>query len=152
MTFRHEVRVSRFARFGLRPLEGYGTTECAPVVAMSTPAYRAPGVCQIGHKRGSVGRPLPGIAFRIVDPETSEPLPAGEPGMLLVSGPNVMDGYLGRKDLTDEVLRNGWYVTGDIANLNFTTGFESTVVIKGAGSGTTRPTARRLKAAKRFGR
>jgi acyl-[acyl-carrier-protein]-phospholipid O-acyltransferase/long-chain-fatty-acid--[acyl-carrier-protein] ligase len=105
-------------RFGVRPLEGYGTTECAPVIATSAPDYRAPGFYQIGHRRGSVGQPLPGVAVRIVDPETGAPLPQGEAGLLLVKGTNVMQGYLGRPDLTAEVLRDGWYVTGDIALLD----------------------------------
>ncbi|HEV8673597.1 MAG TPA: acyl-[ACP]--phospholipid O-acyltransferase [Methylomirabilota bacterium] len=101
--------------FGIRPLEGYGTTECAPVVAVSTADYRAPGFYQPGSRRGCVGQPLPGVAVRIVDPDTFEPLPPAKPGMLLVKGPNVMTGYLGRDDLTTTVLRDGWYVTGDIA-------------------------------------
>jgi acyl-[acyl-carrier-protein]-phospholipid O-acyltransferase/long-chain-fatty-acid--[acyl-carrier-protein] ligase len=101
--------------FGIRPLEGYGTTECAPVIAASTLDYRAPGLYQPGSRRGFVGQPLPGVALRIVDPETFEPLPPMTPGMLLVKGPNVMRGYLGRDKLTDEVMRDGWYITGDIA-------------------------------------
>jgi acyl-[acyl-carrier-protein]-phospholipid O-acyltransferase/long-chain-fatty-acid--[acyl-carrier-protein] ligase len=52
---------------------------------------------------------------RIVDPDTREPLPAGAPGLLLVRGPNIMLGYLGRPEKTSEVLQDGWYVTGDIA-------------------------------------
>jgi len=52
---------------------------------------------------------------RIVDPETSEPLPPGTAGLLMVRGPNVMQGYLDRPEATNEVLREGWYVTGDIA-------------------------------------
>ena len=105
-------------RFGLRPLEGYGTTECSPVVAVNTLDYRAPGFYQPGAKRGTVGQPVPGTAVRIVDPDTFEPLPQGQPGMLIVNGPNVMKGYLGRDDLNAEVLRDGWYVTGDIAVLD----------------------------------
>ena len=102
----------------MRPLEGYGTTECAPVVTVNSPDYRAAGFFQAGSKRGSVGRAIPGVAVRIVDPETEELRPPDEPGMLLVRGPNVMRGYLGRPDLTAEVLRDGWYVTGDIARMD----------------------------------
>ncbi len=101
--------------FGIRPLEGYGTTECAPAIAVSTLDYRAPGFFQPGSRRGFVGQPLPGIAVRVVDPESFRPLPPGTPGMLLVRGPNVMKGYLGRDDLTARSIRDGWYVTGDIA-------------------------------------
>ncbi len=102
-------------RFGIRPLEGYGTTECSPAVAVSVPDFRAPGFYQPGSRRGFVGQPLPGVAVRIVDPETFQILEQGKPGMLLVKGPNVMLGYLGRDDLTASVMRDGWYVTGDIA-------------------------------------
>jgi acyl-[acyl-carrier-protein]-phospholipid O-acyltransferase/long-chain-fatty-acid--[acyl-carrier-protein] ligase len=100
--------------FGIRPLEGYGMTECSPVVAVSTLDYRAPGFFQPGSRRGFVGQPLPGVSVRIVDPEGGGPLGPRTPGMVLVKGPNVMQGYLGRDDLTAAVLRDGWYVTGDI--------------------------------------
>jgi acyl-[acyl-carrier-protein]-phospholipid O-acyltransferase/long-chain-fatty-acid--[acyl-carrier-protein] ligase len=105
-------------QFGIRPLEGYGTTECAPAVAVSVPDFRAPGFYQPGARRGFVGQPLPGVSVRIVDPETFQPLPPGTPGLLLVRGPNIMRGYLGRDDLTAQVLRDGWYITGDIALLD----------------------------------
>ena len=62
-------------RFGIRPLEGYGCTECSPVVAVNTPDYRAAGFLQVGGKRGRVGHPLPGVSVRIVDPETLAPIP-----------------------------------------------------------------------------
>lgn len=101
--------------FGIRPLEGYGTTECAPVVAASTLDFRAPGFYQPGSRRGYAGQPLPGVAVRIVDPDTFIPLPPDTPGMLLVKGPNVMRGYLGRADLTEKAMHDGWYVTGDMA-------------------------------------
>jgi acyl-[acyl-carrier-protein]-phospholipid O-acyltransferase / long-chain-fatty-acid--[acyl-carrier-protein] ligase len=102
-------------RFGIRPLEGYGATECSPVVAVNTKDFRAPGFRQVGRKRGSIGQPLPGISVRIVDPETQEPLPVGSAGLLIVRGPNVMQGYLGKPEQTKEVLRDDWYITGDIA-------------------------------------
>jgi acyl-[acyl-carrier-protein]-phospholipid O-acyltransferase / long-chain-fatty-acid--[acyl-carrier-protein] ligase len=102
-------------KFGIRPLEGYGCTECAPVVAVNTPSFRAAGFFQAGARRGKVGRPLPGVSLRVVDPVTHEPLPIGEAGLLLVKGPNVMPGYLDQPEKTNEVLCDGWYVTGDIA-------------------------------------
>jgi acyl-[acyl-carrier-protein]-phospholipid O-acyltransferase/long-chain-fatty-acid--[acyl-carrier-protein] ligase len=55
---------------------------------------------------------------QIVDPDSFASLPPGTPGMLLVRGPNVMKGYLGREDLTANALRDGWYITGDIATLD----------------------------------
>ncbi|MFO0774248.1 MAG: acyl-[ACP]--phospholipid O-acyltransferase [Nitrospiraceae bacterium] len=105
-------------RFGVRPLEGYGATECAPVISVGCPDFRAAGFFQPASRRGSVGQPLPGIAVRIVDPETFAPLPTGTAGMLLVKGSNVMTGYVGRPDLTAAAMRDGWYITGDIAYID----------------------------------
>jgi acyl-[acyl-carrier-protein]-phospholipid O-acyltransferase/long-chain-fatty-acid--[acyl-carrier-protein] ligase len=101
--------------FGIRPLEGYGCTECSPVVAVNTRDFRAPGFRQVGFKRGKIGHPLPGISVKIVSPETGDEQPVGHSGLMLVKGPNVMMGYLGRPEKTAEVLRDGWYNTGDIA-------------------------------------
>jgi acyl-[acyl-carrier-protein]-phospholipid O-acyltransferase/long-chain-fatty-acid--[acyl-carrier-protein] ligase len=105
-------------QFGIRPLEGYGCTECAPAVAVNTHDFRAAGFRQVGAKRGKIGHPVPGMSVRIVDPQTMEPVALGQPGLLLVRGPNVMQGYLGRPDKTAEVLHDGWYTTGDIAALD----------------------------------
>jgi len=105
-------------RFGIRPLEAYGCTECSPAVAVNARDYRAPGFRQVGAKRGKIGHPLPGVSVRIVDPDNMAPLGMNQPGLLLVRGPNVMKGYLGRPEQTAEVLRDGWYVTGDIASLD----------------------------------
>lgn len=105
-------------KFGIRPLEGYGCTECAPAVAVNTHDYRSTGFRQVGAKRGKIGHPLPGVCVRIVDPDTDQKLPVGQPGLLLVRGPNVMRGYLGQPEKTAAVLRDGWYYTGDIAALD----------------------------------
>lgn len=101
--------------FGIEPLEGYGTTECSPVVTVSVPDHRSAGYFQPGSRRGAVGQPVPGVTLRVVDPDTFEPRPVEVSGMLLVRGPSVMRGYLGRDDLTAKALHDGWYVTGDIA-------------------------------------
>jgi acyl-[acyl-carrier-protein]-phospholipid O-acyltransferase / long-chain-fatty-acid--[acyl-carrier-protein] ligase len=104
--------------FGIRPLEGYGCTECSPVVAVNTYDFRAAYFRQVGAKRGTIGHPLPGIAVHMVDPETNEPVSIDKPGLLLVNGPNVMVGYLNRPEKTAEVLKEGWYNTGDIATVD----------------------------------
>ena len=105
-------------RFGIRPNEGYGCTECSPAVTINTTDFRAASFRQVGAKRGSIGHPLPGIAVKIVDPDTMEPVPANEPGLLLVRGPNIMRGYLNKPEKTADVLRDGWYNTGDIARMD----------------------------------
>ena len=105
-------------RFGIEPIEGYGVTECAPVIAVNCPDYRAAGYYQPAARRGTVGQPLPGISVKIVDPDSFAALPPASPGMLLVRGPNVMTGYLEREDLTASVMHDGWYITGDIAMLD----------------------------------
>ena len=105
-------------RFGIEPIEGYGVTECAPVIAVNCPDFRAAGYFQPASRRGTVGQPLPGVSVQIVDPESFASLPPDTPGMLLVKGPNVMQGYLGREDLTANAMRGGWYITGDLAMLD----------------------------------
>jgi acyl-[acyl-carrier-protein]-phospholipid O-acyltransferase/long-chain-fatty-acid--[acyl-carrier-protein] ligase len=103
--------------FGIKPLEGYGCTECSPVVSVNGRDFRAPGFRQVAARRGRIGHPLPGVSVRVVDIDTGEPVPPGTPGMLLVKGPNVMKGYLGKPEKSAEVMRDGWYTTGDVAML-----------------------------------
>ena len=105
-------------KFGVRPLEGYGTTELSPAVSVNIPADRAAPSNKIPSREGTIGRPLPGISAKVVDLDTDEDLGTGRSGMLLVSGPNVMKGYLGQPDKTAEVVRDGWYVTGDVAQID----------------------------------
>jgi acyl-[acyl-carrier-protein]-phospholipid O-acyltransferase/long-chain-fatty-acid--[acyl-carrier-protein] ligase len=103
------------AKFGIRPLEGYGCTELSHVAAVNVPDWEEGGARQVGNRNGTIGQPIPGVAARIVDPDTLEPLPVGKEGLLLIYGGNVMEGYLGKPELTRQVIRDGWYVTGDIA-------------------------------------
>src|SRR5689334_19498396 len=120
---RGPIAVQFRERFGVDLLEGYGCTEMAPVVAVNVPdeSDRAHGAA-VGVRRGSVGRPLPGIDAKVVDPESGDGPLVGREGLLLVRGPNRMAGYLGDPDSTRAAMRDGWYVTGDIAMID-TDGF-----------------------------
>jgi acyl-[acyl-carrier-protein]-phospholipid O-acyltransferase/long-chain-fatty-acid--[acyl-carrier-protein] ligase len=85
----------------------------SPVVAVNVPDGG-----DAAARRGSVGRPMPGISAMVVDPETGAGPIIGKEGLLLVNGPNRMVGYLGEPALTAQSLRDGWYVTGDIAAID----------------------------------
>lgn len=112
------VREAFLAKFGVEPLEGYGTTECAPAVSVNVPDFRAPGFYQVGTRHGTIGQALPGVSVKVVDPDTGERLPHGVSGLLMVKGPNIMKGYLGQPEKTAAVLKDGWYNTGDIAAID----------------------------------
>ena len=93
-----------------------------PGVTVNTHDFPRRWFRQVGAKRGSDRSSVAGICVRIVDPANPDPnappLPIDQSGLLLVRGPNVMQGYLGKPEKTAEVLRNGWYTTGDIAALD----------------------------------
>jgi long-chain acyl-CoA synthetase len=92
-----------FKDLGLTLLQGYGITETSPVITAETPDIR---------KIGTVGVPLEGIEIRIGNPDTDG---AGE---IQVRGPNVMLGYYKNEPATNEVLRDGWYNTGDLGSID----------------------------------
>ena len=102
-----------YNKFGIRPSEGYGTTELSPVAAVNIPDHRTADTQQVGTKLGTVGRPIPGVAAKVVNPDTWEDLGVGKEGLLLIKGPNVMQGYLNHPEKTAQVIRDGWYNTGD---------------------------------------
>ena len=93
-------------RFGVDIYEGYGLTETAPTVTSNRMAD-AP-------RPGSVGKPLPGVELRIVD-DGGDDVEPGDPGEVIVRGPNVFRGYWNRPQDTEAALRDGWFHTGDIA-------------------------------------
>ncbi|MFM8577633.1 MAG: AMP-binding protein, partial [Planctomycetaceae bacterium] len=109
-------------RFGVRPCEAYGATELAPLVAANVPPSRHVPGRPVDAREGTVGRPIPGCRARITARDDGRELSVGEEGMLWISGPNVMQGYLDRPDLTADVIHDGWYRTGDIARID-TDGF-----------------------------
>ena len=112
---RAEVARAFKDRYGILPLEGYGSTELSPVASINIPDVSQGRVTQVGTKLGTIGHPVPGVLMRVVDPESGAELPVGTAGLLLVKGPNVMKGYLDDPEKTALVLRDGYYVTGDIA-------------------------------------
>jgi len=114
-----EVAAAIERRLGIRPIEGYGATECGPVVAAEEPDFLGRGSYPPATgRRGTVGRPVPGVVVRAVSPETLEPMGDRAAGLLLVRGPNVMSGYIGREDRTAEAMHGGWYVTGDVGAID----------------------------------
>ena len=103
-------------KFHVPVMEGYGLTETSPVGALNIPD---PGSdLNTGTRAGSVGRLIPGMTARIVDPETNQFKSLFETGMLHLRGPNVFRGYLGDEEKTRQVLRDGWFVTGDLARFD----------------------------------
>lgn len=113
------VREQFESRFHKPILEGYGCTETTPVAGVNLPDYLDTQywTLQVGNKTGTVGMALPGSWFRIVDPESLQPLPVGEAGMVLIGGTQIMQGYLDDPERTAKVIveRDGvrWYVSGD---------------------------------------
>ena len=105
-------------KYGITIYEGYGCTELAPVVSVNIDDVNYGNEKQIGHKPGTVGQPIPGVAVKIIDRDSERPLAPGQEGLLLVTGPNLMLGYLGQPELTAQAMRDGWYVTGDIASVD----------------------------------
>jgi acyl-[acyl-carrier-protein]-phospholipid O-acyltransferase/long-chain-fatty-acid--[acyl-carrier-protein] ligase len=101
-------------KFGLQLLEGYGATEMGPVVAVNVPDVLEGADRQIGTKPGTVGHPVPGVTAKAVDPETGADLGPDTEGLLLLKGPGRMVGYLDDCERTAQVIRDGWYVTGDL--------------------------------------
>ena len=115
---RESLAVEFREKYGIDLLEGYGSTEMAPVVAVNRPNVTDGREAQTGMKPGSVGHPIPGVAAKVIDRDTGALLGPNQEGLLLVKGPNMMAGYLDAPERTADAIRDGWYVTGDIAKLD----------------------------------
>jgi acyl-[acyl-carrier-protein]-phospholipid O-acyltransferase/long-chain-fatty-acid--[acyl-carrier-protein] ligase len=119
-----DVRSEFQEKFNKVIYEGYGATETTPVASVNIPDQLDTNswTVQTGQKMGTVGLPLPGCSFRIVDPVTLETLPLGEDGLILISGSQVMLGYLNDPDKTAAAIAEldgrRWYKTGDKGHLD----------------------------------
>ena len=103
-----------FEKFGVQPSEGYGTTETSGPACVNVADHRSGNLPQKGTKLGSVGRPMPGVMARAIDPDTKLPLPSGGVGIVCIKGLNIMLGYLNQPEKTASVIQDGWYETGDM--------------------------------------
>jgi acyl-[acyl-carrier-protein]-phospholipid O-acyltransferase/long-chain-fatty-acid--[acyl-carrier-protein] ligase len=114
-----DVREAFGLKFNKPIYEGYGATETTPVASCNLPdsLNTQDWKVQVGNRPGTVGMPLPGTSFRIVDPVSLETLPAGEDGLILIGGVQVMKGYLGQPEKTQQAIveldGQRWYQTGD---------------------------------------
>jgi len=107
--------------FHIDILQGYGLTETSPVSNVNQPhppVTTGTAEAQDGKRRGSVGRLMPGMAARIVDPEHGAELPFTSVGMLQLRGANVSPGYLDAAGAIRSVERDGWFVTGDLGRFD----------------------------------
>lgn len=91
--------------FGVRVLEGYGLSETSPLATFNH--------LQLPSKPGTVGQPILGVEVRCVD-DNDNPVPTGQSGEVVIRGHNIMKGYYKRPEATAEVMRSGWFHTGDI--------------------------------------
>ncbi|MCB1087999.1 MAG: AMP-binding protein, partial [Verrucomicrobiae bacterium] len=110
-------------KFGKPVLEGYGLTETSPVTNVNLPDPESPVPGErrpviASRRSGSVGHPIPGVAVRITDPNTDEPMSLHHSGMIWLRGANIFEGYLGQPEKTSEVIRHGWFRTGDIGRID----------------------------------
>jgi acyl-[acyl-carrier-protein]-phospholipid O-acyltransferase/long-chain-fatty-acid--[acyl-carrier-protein] ligase len=117
---RSEVRDGFEKKFDMPVYEGYGTTETSPGASVNLPDIESP--YKLRNRPGTVGKAFSGTEFRIVDPDSLEPIPTGQDGLILIGGPQIMKGYLKMPEKTAEVIEliDGyrWYRTGDKGHLD----------------------------------
>ena len=107
-------------KFGIRPQEGYGLTETSPATNVNLPDPE-PGHDEVtipSSRAGSVGQMLPGLAIRLTDPATERDIPIDRQGIIWFRGANVFGGYLNNEEKSKEVLKDGWFRTGDVGRVD----------------------------------
>ena len=108
-------------KFHLEIMEGYGMTEASPATNVNQPdplIVTETAEYQPGKRLGTVGRLMVGMTARVLDPETKEPVPIGQTGMIAFRGANIFNGYLGDGAKTRAAFHNGWYITGDLGRFD----------------------------------
>lgn len=108
-------------KFQLEIMEGYGMTEASPATNVNQPdplIVTGTAEHQPGKRLGTVGRMMVGMTARVLDPETKQPVPAGQTGMIAFRGANIFGGYLGDEEKTRSVFHDGWYLTGDLGHFD----------------------------------
>ncbi len=121
---RSEVRDGFESKFNMSVYEGYGTTETSPGASVNLPDIESDDSqhTKLRNRPGTVGKAFSGTEFRIVDPDSLEPIPTGEDGLILIGGPQIMKGYLKMPEKTAEVIEiiDGyrWYRSGDKGHLD----------------------------------
>ena len=105
-------------KYGVRPTEGFGATELSPVMTTCVPESRVSDKFHTYRKDGSIGRALCNLVVKVIDLETGEDLPPNGIGMIVAKGPTVMKGYYKQPEKTAEVIKEGWYSTGDVGKID----------------------------------
>jgi acyl-[acyl-carrier-protein]-phospholipid O-acyltransferase/long-chain-fatty-acid--[acyl-carrier-protein] ligase len=108
-------------QFHLEICQGYGLTETTPASNINQPdppVVLSTNEPQFGKRRGSVGRMMPGMTARIMDPDSGRFLPLTQTGVVLFRGANVFEGYLNDPEKTRAAFREGWFVTGDLGRFD----------------------------------
>jgi acyl-[acyl-carrier-protein]-phospholipid O-acyltransferase/long-chain-fatty-acid--[acyl-carrier-protein] ligase len=106
------------AKFGTALTLVYGAPELSPLAAANIPPHRAGGRLEKASKPGTVGRAIPGVSARVIDPQTGADLGTNRSGELLIRGPNVMRSYLDSAEKSGDVVRDGWFHTGETARID----------------------------------
>jgi acyl-[acyl-carrier-protein]-phospholipid O-acyltransferase/long-chain-fatty-acid--[acyl-carrier-protein] ligase len=105
-------------KYDVRPAEGFGATELSPVMTTGVPTCRTFDKFHTYQKDGSIGRALCNVVVKVVDLDTGADLLPNEIGMIVAKGPTVMKGYYKMPEKTAEVLKDGWYSTGDVGKID----------------------------------